>query len=38
MNTEAALHRCFYKANMEQIYRRAPIPKCGFNKTALQLY
>ena len=24
--------------NMQQIYRRTPIPKCDFNKVALQLY
>ena len=24
--------------NMQQIYRRAPMPKCYFNKVALQLY
>ena len=24
--------------NMQQIYRRKPIPKCGFNKDALQLH
>ena len=24
--------------NMQQIYRRKPIPKCDFNKVALQLY
>ena len=23
---------------MQQIYRRTPMPKCGFNKVALQLY
>ena len=23
---------------MQQIYRRTPIPKCGFNKAAKQLY
>ena len=23
---------------MQQIYRRTPIPKCDFNKVALQLY
>ena len=23
--------------NMQNIYRRAPMPKCGFNKVALQL-
>ena len=23
---------------MQQIYRRAPMPKCDFNKDALQLY
>ena len=24
--------------NMQQIYRRTPIPKCDFNKVALLLY
>ena len=24
--------------NMQQIYRRTPMPKCNFNKVALQLY
>ena len=24
--------------NMQQIYRRTPIPKCNVNKVALQLY
>ena len=24
--------------NMQQVYRRAPMPKCYFNKVALQLY
>ena len=24
--------------NMQQIYRRAPMPKCDFNKVAKQLY
>ena len=24
--------------NMQQIYRRKPMPKCGFNKVAKQLY
>ena len=24
--------------NMQQIYRRTPIPKCDFNKVALQIY
>ena len=24
--------------NMQQIYRRTPVPKCDFNKVALQLY
>ena len=26
------------KRNSEKIYRRAPMPKCDFNKVALQLY
>ena len=36
---ETALHRCSYKRcfeNMQQIYRRTPMPKCDFNKVALQ--
>ena len=24
--------------NMQQIYRRTPMPKCDFNKVALHLY
>ena len=24
--------------NMQQIYRRTPMPKCDFNKVGLQLY
>ena len=24
--------------NMQQIYRRTPMPKCDFNKVALKLY
>ena len=24
--------------NMQQIYRRTPMPKCDFNKVAVQLY
>ena len=24
--------------NMQQIYRRTPIPKCDLNKVAMQLY
>ena len=28
--------RCY--ENMQQIYRRTPMPKCDFNKVALQLY
>ena len=24
--------------NMQQIYRRTPMPKCNFNKVAEQLY
>ena len=24
--------------NVQQIYRRTPMPKCDFNKVALQLY
>ena len=28
--------RCY--ENIEQIYRRAPMPKCDFNKVVLQLY
>ena len=32
---EAALHWCSYKrcyVNMQQIYRRTPMPRCNFNK------
>ena len=28
--------RCY--ENMQQIYRRKPMPKCDFNKVAKQLY
>ena len=28
--------RCY--ENMQQIYRRTPMPKCHFNKAAKQLY
>ena len=45
MNTqpqpEAALQRCLKKRcseNMQQIYRRAPMPKCDFNNVSKQLY
>ena len=27
-----------YSENMQQIYRRKPIPKCDFNKAVLQLH
>ena len=27
-----------YSENMQQIYRRTPIPNCDFNKVTLQLY
>ena len=27
-----------YSENMQQIYRRTPMPKCDFNKVVLQLY
>ena len=27
-----------FSENMQQIYRRTPIPKCVFNKVALQIY
>ena len=30
------MKRC--SENMQQIYRRTPMPKCDFNKVALQLY
>ena len=30
------IKRCSEK--MQQIYRRTPMPKCDFNKVALQLY
>ena len=39
--SEAALQRCFYEnvfKNMQQIYRRTPMPKCDFNKVPKQLY
>ena len=28
--------RCY--ENIQQIYRSTPIPKCDFNKVAMQLY
>ena len=42
-NTEAALQgrgilKKRFSENMQQIYRRTPIPKFDFNKVALQLY
>ena len=33
-----AVPRKRYSANMQQIYRRTSMPKCYFNKVALQLY
>ena len=27
-----------YSENMQQIYRRTPMPKCDFNKIAKQIY
>ena len=30
------IKRC--SENMQEIYRRTPVPKCDFNKVALQLY
>ena len=27
-----------YSENMQQSYRRTPMPKCDFSKVALQLY
>ena len=27
-----------FSENMQQIYRRTPIPKCDFNKVAKKLY
>ena len=41
LNTEATLQRCSGKRcfeNMQQIYRRTPMPKCDFSKAAKQLY
>ena len=39
--TEAATQRCWCSKrcseNMQQIYKRAPMPKCDFNKFAKQL-
>ena len=32
----ALTKRC--SENMQQIYRRTPMPKCDFNKVAKQLY
>ena len=40
--SEAATNRVFFKKrcseNMQQIYRRTPMPKSDFNKVALQLW
>ena len=37
--SEAAVQRYSEKkTNMQQIYRRTPMPKCDFNKVALQHY
>ena len=30
--------RKIYSENMQEIYRRTPMPKCDFNKVAKQLY
>ena len=30
--------RKIYSENMQQIYRRAHMPKCNFNKAAKQLF
>ena len=32
------IHRKRCSENVQQIYRRTPMPKCDFNKIALQLY
>ena len=41
-NDQKQLSRGVFKKrcseNMRQIYRRTPMPKCDFNKVALQLY
>ena len=34
--SEAVVQRC--SENMQQFYRRTPIPKCDFNKVVKQLY
>ena len=40
--TSEAASRGIYRKrcseNMRQIYRKTPMPKCDFNKVALQLY
>ena len=36
MTSEAAIQRCF--ENIQQNYRRTPMPKCDFNKVAKELY
>ena len=41
LRPEVGIQRCSYKRcpeNMQQIYKRTPMPKCDFNKFALQLY
>ena len=38
---EAAIQKCSSERcseNMQQIYRRIPMPKCDFSKAALQIY
>ena len=32
------VHRKRCSENMQEIYRRTPMPKCDFNKVALQHY
>ena len=41
LNSEAASQRSSWEKvseHMQQIYRRAPMPKCDLNKVAKQLY
>ena len=36
LNKVAGVLKKGYSANIQQIYRRTPMPKCDFNEVALQ--
>ena len=38
MKPARSVRRKRFSENMQQIYRRAPMPTCDFNKVAKQLY